>query len=398
MEAIAHDPAFAHRAGVPVGVGREFVSADMHGYASGGSIDHSNDYKLTDAQLANLDPSWRNFDFSPAGSSTDSTLNTWAHNLTPDQLPVAWGSLGGYGIAGAAGGNPTTGASFSGEDAIGQPVTTSGYSMFAPTAGGGQGGWQNYYDPSGTFLGQHYNTPDSALTKLTDKGIEAALAYAVGGVAMGAMGGPVLPGVAGAAPTGGTIGAEGLTGASSFGGAVDPALAVQGNSINALDNMTGVDYGTQVDPALTTQGDSINALDAHTGVDYGSQFDPSLDVQGNSTNVLDHATGVDYGSPAPMGGPSLTNGVNFTNPFTLNNAATAVKVAGALASAGGAAGGGSGGGGGGGATTTTTGPTTPFDYGPARYLPQGWRTDRPMYVPGQDAIPVGWLGAGGVSG
>ncbi len=394
MEAIAHDPAFAHRAGVPVGVGREFVSADMHGYASGGSVDHTNDYRLTEAQLASLDPGWRNFDFSPAGSSNDSTLNAWAHNLTPDQLPTVAGSLGGYGIVGAAGGDPTTGASLSGEDAIGQPVTTSGYSMFAPAAGMGQGGWQNYYDPSGTFLGQHYNTPDNAMTKLGDTGIEALAAYLVGGAALGAVGGPVLPGVAGAAPTGGTIGAEGLAGAGSFGSVADPALAVQGNSINALDSMTGVDYGSQVDPALTTQGDSINALDAHTGVDYGSQIDPSLDVQGNSTNALDRATGVDYGSPAPMGGQSLTSGVNFTNPFTLNNAATAAKVIGALASAGGAAGGGSGGGG----TTTTTGPTIPFDYGPARYLPQGWRTDRPMYVPGQDAIPVGWLGAGGVAG
>jgi hypothetical protein len=43
-------------------------------------------YRLSAAQMAQLDPSWRNFDFSQAGSSPDSTLNSWARDLTPEQL------------------------------------------------------------------------------------------------------------------------------------------------------------------------------------------------------------------------------------------------------------------------------------------------------------------------
>lgn len=43
------------------------------------------------------------------------------------------------------------------------------------------------------------------------------------------------------------------------------------------------------------------------------------------------------------------------------------------------------------------GTTQPFDYGPARWGPTGWRDNRPLYVPGQDAIPEGWFGAGHTS-
>jgi hypothetical protein len=198
---------------------------------------------------------------SAAGSASDQTLNSWARDLTPDEM-AAYSSNQmqlptGYSFVGVG-----NGAGGSGSDIDPTKVGVAGYTLAPAATDAYAGGWQNQYSAEGKFLGQQQIAPESGALKLFDKGTEALLAYLIGGAAMGAAGGPVAPGVGGAAPAGGTIGADGLaTG-------LDSSLAVQGNSINALDAATGVDYSGET--ALTNagdavQGDSINALDGHAG-------------------------------------------------------------------------------------------------------------------------------------
>jgi hypothetical protein len=78
----------------------------------------------------------------------------------------------------------------------------SGYAMGGPGMNSKQGGWQNYYDPKGGFLGQHFNHPQSKALSTFDKATEALIAYLVGGAAMGAAGGPTMPGIRRRGPAG----------------------------------------------------------------------------------------------------------------------------------------------------------------------------------------------------
>jgi hypothetical protein len=154
----------------------------------------------------------------------------------------------------------------SGEDSLGYAPSLTGYSSMAN--GAGPGGNYTTYDLSGNggyshpiLNGGSFNTGDfrdlqqAALTMLSMYGIGAGLGAAGAGSA-GGIGGSGI----GAAEGGTALG----------GSAIDPALAAQGNSINALDAATGVPYGSEASGwtmggAATGAGGAVGAGGAAAG-------------------------------------------------------------------------------------------------------------------------------------
>lgn len=242
-------------------------------------------YRLTAQQMAQLDPSWQNFDFSQVGSSPDSTLNAWAKNLSPDQIAsLSKSGAGGYGFQGYA-----DGAGGSGQDINPSKAGLSGYAMFSPQMNSKQGGWQNYYGPDGTSLGQHYNQPQSKALSTFDTATEALLAYLVGGAAMGGAGMGSAPGIGGtsagslgdatAAGYDPAYGAMNAPNTAAMGAGAAPNTAAMGASGGGLGSGDVLSKAA-LDGTTSFGANSVpGALDAGAGA-YGTSVIPSVTVNG----------------------------------------------------------------------------------------------------------------------
>lgn len=232
--------------------------------------------------------------------------------------------------------------------------------------------------------------------------------YGLGGVGAGATDAGSAAGFAGDTTAWGYGGAPDAFGASSATSLGGGATVNGGAALSSGAGFAGAIPGANINPAFDTLGDITNANIVNSPFSPPTVQAP-LPMDGSYFSSLGTTTGIgpvngffpsspfapDLTFPSSGTGGTGGGGLGGLSPTTLANLIrTAGTVAGAVGGAGGGSGGGSGGGGSGGGGNT---PQTPFDPGNPWYMPPGWRTDRPMYVPGQDEIPVGWLGAGGAT-
>lgn len=277
--------------------------------------------------------------------------------------------------------------------------TLDGYSVgnFDAAHGGDLG----VYDEQGKYTGnnEHWDADDWNWDKyaqaLAAAGIAGFAAMVPGGTgALGAANGSwdVLPEAIGSSNPGA------LT--TAFNPAMDSQLA------NTLIEQGAPGFEQFGGDALSGYTEAaMPSVDASTFTNTDSVFNPAQDSQLANEAIEARAPGFEQFNGDALSGytsagiPSVNIGGNVASDWLSSltkgvsniSAADAVKL---ITAAVGATGGATGGSNGGTNTGGETEDTTPFDYGPARYLPPGWRSDRPMYVPGLEAVPDGWYGAG----
>lgn len=392
MEAIAHDPAFARRVGVPAGVGQEFVAADRH-YADGGAVDDplpEDEYAWLERALARRP---RNRGYAVGGGIDtigDREINTQrASNASPQQL---------YDSLIQNGATPAQAAQLAGLSPSGS------INDWSKTLGNVQNNWQT-------------NDPMGALSDPMDMAMWGTMALLTGGLA-----GSELGLLGAGADAGGGLGVAvdpmvyGGTGAATWGAGDAAALGA------------GSGLGAEVDPMMYGGGDAGTygtGAEAGTGAgyQYGNGFDSSQFNAGNMPGDIGPPAST-FGSPtdynyqngsdiqsdvasntgvAPPGAVNAGADTTITPPsMTITppstgfglppgmSASSLVKLITAAIGAGGS-------GGSGGASAPQGYVSHEIDPGYS-LMPPGWRSDRPLYVPGQDAIPDGWFGAGHTGG
>lgn len=155
-------------------------------------------------------------------------------------------------------------------------------------------------------------------------------------------------------------------------------------------------FGNTLDPFSY---DYVNGMDATSDLATSSGVAPDWAVNAgvstpwypNGFSTLPDAMSGSSGPSAPAG-PSLGSSIPplKTVVDTLGPAASAAATIAKLTGAGS-------GGSGSSSSGASTGNTSHIIDPGYTYNVPGWRTGRPLYVPGVDQIPAGWLGAGGSS-
>jgi hypothetical protein len=388
MEAIAHDPALARRAAVPVSVGQDFARADelRSAFADGGSVPSvlQNLPPELLAQLKQLGSSgsvdYGGVTYSPIGLTTNdeggTSFTPQGYTAFTDGTALKPGAKGlEYGLDGSGGALPyevSDGTSIKemmqgvGKDAL--HVITPMIALYAMALGG-----EGLMSAFGGAGGAGAGLAEGAGSFMSPAEMDSMLATETAG------GGGVL-GAGGAA--------AGTAAGSVFNPAVDSQLASSELGLTAGDVTAG---GI---PSVGTAGNV--PFDFGAASDVPSTFNAAKDSQLASDQLGLTAADTSSATIPSVGGPGNTPyspsqwGGNWASGMSASDIA---KVVSAVTSA---VGGGSGTG-----TGSTPGGTTggggyqshEIDPGYTLVTP-GWRSGRPLYVPGKDAIPDGWFGAG----
>jgi hypothetical protein len=248
------------------------------------------------------------------------------------------------------------------------------------------------YTPGGQFTGAHKITPENGTAKDLAQGIATIIAAYFGANAAFGAGAAGMAGDATAVGYDPMFGAGAESGGALSKAALDGTTAFGANSVpGALDitDLVNAAPGIESQEALKDMVANLHAGDLN-GMDLNSDIatETGTAPPGSINAGVNVGAGPFFNtSPLQLTTPGTTSLPFGIKPMDVVKAITAVTGSG-----GGS--GGSGGSGGNGAGGTTQ----PFDYGPAQWMPPGWRTDRPMYVPGREAIPDGWYGAGYTQG